>query len=120
MLAKGVVQIRVTPKTRNPFSIKALWISGVTWNWHVLNHALDLHGHVLGVVAAKLNVRTVAERTGDIAQNVNFAVKGDRAAAFLRAAGVNLATAKSRGAERSVADVCDSANRSTVLIRCER
>ncbi len=36
----GVVQIRVTPKTRNPFTIKALSISGVTWNWHVLNHAL--------------------------------------------------------------------------------
>jgi hypothetical protein len=34
-----VVQIRVTPKTRNPFTIKALSISGVTWNWHVLNHA---------------------------------------------------------------------------------
>src|SRR3954447_25798125 len=35
----GVVQIKVTHKTRNPFTIKALWISGVTWNWHVLNHA---------------------------------------------------------------------------------
>jgi hypothetical protein len=35
----GVVQIRVTPKTRNPFTIKALSISDVTWNWHVLNHA---------------------------------------------------------------------------------
>ena len=30
----GVVQIRVTPKTRNPFTIKALSISGVTWKWH--------------------------------------------------------------------------------------
>jgi len=40
-----VVQIRVTPKTRNPFIIKALSISGVTWKWHFLNHAparLDL------------------------------------------------------------------------------
>jgi hypothetical protein len=39
--ANGVVQIRVTPKTRNPFIIKALSISGVTWEWHFLNHALD-------------------------------------------------------------------------------
>ncbi len=38
---RGVVQIRVTPKTRNPFTIKALSISGVTWNWHVLNLADD-------------------------------------------------------------------------------
>ncbi len=30
----GVVQIRVTPKTRNLFTIKALSISGVTWKWH--------------------------------------------------------------------------------------
>jgi len=36
-----VVQIRVTPKTRNPFTIKALSISGVAWKWHVLNHAPD-------------------------------------------------------------------------------
>ena len=35
----SVVQIRVTPKARNSFTIKLLSISGVTWNWHVLNHA---------------------------------------------------------------------------------
>ncbi len=35
----GVVQIRVTPKTRNPFTIRALSISGVTWKRHFLNHA---------------------------------------------------------------------------------
>jgi len=35
----GVVQIRVTPQTRNPFTIEALSISGVTWKWHFLNHA---------------------------------------------------------------------------------
>ncbi len=35
----GVVQIRVIPKTRNPFTIKSLSISGVTWKWHFLNHA---------------------------------------------------------------------------------
>jgi branched-chain amino acid transport system substrate-binding protein len=38
----GVAQIRVTPKTRNPFTIKALSISGVTWEWHFLNHAPQL------------------------------------------------------------------------------
>ncbi len=31
--------IRVTPKTRNPFTIKALSIPGVTRKWHFLNHA---------------------------------------------------------------------------------
>src|SRR4051812_44882572 len=35
--------IRVTLKTRSPFAVKALSISGVTWNWHVLNHAREAH-----------------------------------------------------------------------------
>ena len=35
----SVVQIRVTLKTRNPFAISALSISGVTWKCHFLNHA---------------------------------------------------------------------------------
>ncbi len=30
----GVVQIRVTSKTRNPFATRALSISGVTWKWY--------------------------------------------------------------------------------------
>jgi len=46
-LAYGVVQIRVTPKTRNPFTIGAPSISGVTWKWHVLNHAPSRDGTIL-------------------------------------------------------------------------
>jgi hypothetical protein len=42
----GVVQIRVTPKTRNPFTIRALSISGVTRKWHFLNHAQDRGRHL--------------------------------------------------------------------------
>ena len=36
---QGVVQIRVTPKTRNILVIRALQISDVTRKWHFLNHA---------------------------------------------------------------------------------
>jgi hypothetical protein len=39
----GVVQIRVTPRTRNPFTVSALSVSGVTWRWHLLNHAPSRH-----------------------------------------------------------------------------
>ena len=35
----GVVQIRVTPKTRHPFIVKTLSISEVTWKSYLLNHA---------------------------------------------------------------------------------
>jgi len=41
----GVVQLRVTPKTRNPFTTKTLSIFGVTWKWHFLNHAVLMVGH---------------------------------------------------------------------------
>lgn len=81
---------------------------------------LDLHGHIVGVVVSKLNAQRVAERTGDIAQNINFAVKGDAALAFVRRAGLTPAVADSAGPERSTADVGEIANRSTVFIRCER
>ncbi|TPG53513.1 serine protease [Roseomonas nepalensis] len=80
---------------------------------------LDMQGNVVGVVVSKLNAQAVAGRTGDIAQNINFAVKGERAAAFLRAAGVSPTAATSGGTDRSTADVGEIAGRSTVFIRCE-
>lgn len=81
---------------------------------------LDMQGNIVGIVVSKLNAQAVAGRTGDIAQNINFAVKGERAAAFLRAAGVTPAAATSSGPDRSTADVGEIAGRSTVFIRCEQ
>jgi S1-C subfamily serine protease len=81
---------------------------------------LDLHGNVVGVVVSKLNAGAVSQRTGDIAQNINFAVKGTAAAEFLRRAGLTPKTDDSTGTEQSAADVGEVANRSTVFIRCER
>ena len=47
---------------------------------------LDSQGNVIGVVVSKLNAMRVAQMTdGDIPQNVNFAVKGTEALAFLQA-----------------------------------
>jgi hypothetical protein len=80
---------------------------------------LDRQGNVVGVVVAKLNAAQVAARTGDIPQNVNFAIKGGEALDFLRRAGMDPAVAESRGAERSAAEVGEEAHRSTVFIRCE-
>lgn len=75
---------------------------------------LDLQGHVVGVVVSKLDNRQVRN-----VDNVNFAVRGEAALAFLRRAGIEPRTAESRGPERSAADVGDIANRSTVMLRCE-
>jgi hypothetical protein len=46
---------------------------------------LDHHGNVVGVVVAKLNALKIASATGDIPQNVNFAIKACVAQAFLDA-----------------------------------
>ncbi|MGG5820324.1 trypsin-like peptidase domain-containing protein [Falsiroseomonas sp. HW251] len=76
---------------------------------------LDLQGHVVGVVVSKLDNRRVQN-----VDNVNFAVKGETAQGFLRRAGVPFRTGESRGADRSAADIGDIANRSTVMLRCEK
>ncbi len=45
----------------------------------------DRNGNVVGVVVAKLNALKIASATGDIPQNVNFAIKASVATAFLDA-----------------------------------
>lgn len=80
----------------------------------------DRQGHVVGVVVSKLNAARIAQCTGDIPQNVNFAVKGAEAAEFLRRAGAPPQLADSTGRDRGAAEVGETAHRSTVFIRCER
>ena len=81
---------------------------------------VDLQGNLVGVVVSKLNAQAVSRRTGDIAQNVNFAVQGPAAREFLRRAGVEPRVAESAGADRATADVGEQVHRSTLFIRCER
>jgi S1-C subfamily serine protease len=81
---------------------------------------VDMQGHLVGVVVSKLNAQAVARRTGDIAQNINFAVQGQAALAFARRAGVEPRIAESTGTDRNAADVGEVAHRSTVFIRCEK
>jgi S1-C subfamily serine protease len=81
---------------------------------------VDMQGNIVGVVVSKLNAQAVSRRTGDIAQNVNFAVQGQAALGFLRRAGVDARTAESSGPERSAPDIGELIHRSTLLLRCER
>lgn len=50
--------------------------------------AVDASGRVVGVVVSKLDAQMVAEATGDIPQNVNFAIRGEMAKLFLFQNGV--------------------------------
>ncbi|BDG74713.1 S1C family serine protease [Roseomonas fluvialis] len=81
---------------------------------------LDRQGHVIGVIVSKLNAARVAQRTGDIPQNVNFAVKGTEAVDFLRRNNVTPVLRESPSGERPAVDVGEQAHASTVFIRCER
>ena len=80
---------------------------------------LDMGGHLVGVVSAKLNAMAVAGLTGDIPQNVNFAIKSTIVRNFLDANAVGYATAPTRQT-LSAADVGDSAKKFTVLVECLR
>lgn len=78
---------------------------------------LDASGNVVGVVVTKLNAKVVAEETGDIPQNVNFAVKASVAREFLRSHGVAFRTAPST-TPRSNADVGEIGRQVTILVEC--
>jgi S1-C subfamily serine protease len=81
---------------------------------------LDLSGNVMGVVVSKLNAQRIAQSTGDIPQNVNFAVKGTEAVEFLRRNGVEPRMAPAGTAPHSAAEVGEVAHPSTVFLRCMR
>ena len=81
---------------------------------------LDMRGNLIGVVVSKLNAQKIAQATGDIPQNINFAVKGEAALSFLQRAGLEPRVAQSDGPDRGAADIGEIASRSTVFIRCER
>jgi S1-C subfamily serine protease len=78
---------------------------------------LDRAGNVLGVIVAKLAALRVAERTGDLPQNVNIAIQGNVAFEFLRQHGVQARRSPSI-AHYPAAEVGEIAHPSTVLIEC--
>jgi hypothetical protein len=78
---------------------------------------LDQGGNVIGIVASKLDALRVAEVTGDIPQNVNFAVKASVARIFLESQGVAYETADTRK-KLEPADIAERARKYTVVVEC--
>lgn len=82
---------------------------------------LDKKGNVIGVVSMKLNDGVAARATGQIPQNVNFAVNGQTTKAFLEA---NKVPYKTGGGffsrEKSNADIAEEARKWTVIVECWR
>ena len=74
-------------------------------------------GAILGVVVSKLDAVAVAAATGDLPQNVNYAVHGAVLRTFLDLNGVDYRTLARLG-RRSDAELADEARRFTVLVTC--
>jgi S1-C subfamily serine protease len=79
---------------------------------------LDMRGQVIGVVVSKLNAGQIARQTGDIPQNVNFAVKHTEALEFLREQNVTVTQGPAADAPRAADAVGEVAHPSTLFLRC--
>ena len=79
---------------------------------------LDMRGQVIGVVVSKLNAGQVARQTGDIPQNVNFAVKHTEALDFLREQNVQVTQGPASDTPRAADAVGEVAHPSTLFLRC--
>lgn len=77
-------------------------------------------GEVVGIVSAKLNALRMMILTGDVPQNVNFAVKSQLLAGHLLIAGLSQSDYESRGAEKfnETAELVSSLKSSIVAISC--
>jgi hypothetical protein len=80
---------------------------------------LDVSGHLVGIVTGKLDAALVARFTGDIPQNVNFALKAEVARTFLDSKSIAYQAARS-DQQLSPADVGEIARPFTVQIECQQ
>lgn len=80
---------------------------------------LDAAGDVIGVVTAKMNALRVAAATGDIPQNVNFAIKASIIENFLSSNGVGFEDGAA-GKALPIADVGERARGFTHKLTCRR
>lgn len=78
---------------------------------------LDMSGHVVGVVSAKLNALKFARATGDIPENINFAIKTGTLRDFLDNSVVSYDTELS-DAEMKTVDIASAARSYILLVTC--
>ncbi|MEX2492949.1 MAG: serine protease [Nitrospirales bacterium] len=80
---------------------------------------LDEGGHIVGLVVSKLDAIHMAKATGDIPQNINFAIKGTVAKSFLDSQSVEYETETS-STSLEIADIGAAAKNFTLLLECLR
>ena len=80
---------------------------------------LNKKGYLVGVVQSKLNTLRLAQYTGDIAQNVNFAINTSALVQVLDESGITYKREiKVEREERSTPDIADEAIEYTVQVMC--
>jgi len=77
----------------------------------------DASGRVIGVAVGTLNTVKLAQATGTIPENINFAIKGEEAKSFLQSHGVAVKTADA-AAKLDTGAIADRALGVTVRIEC--
>jgi S1-C subfamily serine protease len=78
---------------------------------------LDTNGLIVGVVAAKLNALRIARATGNIPENINFAIKTGAIRDFLDNSVIAYETATPAG-ELKTPEIANNARAFTLLITC--
>lgn len=81
---------------------------------------LDANGEVVGVVVSKLNALRVAMATGDVPQNVNFAIDGMVARSFVEAQGIDLPEPGYVRRPNTALDAPERARGFTLMLECWR
>ena len=79
---------------------------------------MNKKGEVVGVVSMKLSDAKMAKATGQVGQNVNFAVGGQTLKSFLDAHKVDYATGEFMFLNKSTADLADEARKWTTVVEC--
>jgi S1-C subfamily serine protease len=80
---------------------------------------VDEYGTVVGIVESKLNAILVAQVTGDIPQNINFAIKASTVETFVDYKGVGYQTAPP-GPKLPFSQIGEAAKRYTAAIECTK
>jgi S1-C subfamily serine protease/uncharacterized protein len=78
---------------------------------------VDLSGNVVGIISARINDVAIAEATGSLPQNINFAIKSTTIREFLDAHRIEYLVAPS-DMKLDPADVGEKAMKSTVMVEC--
>ena len=79
---------------------------------------LNKKGEVVGVVSMKLSDSKMAKATGQVGQNVNFAVSGQTLKSFLDAHKIDYAKGGYVSFDKSAADLADEAKKWTTVVEC--